>query len=79
MAGYACLIISENLQAIASEKPDFDLDSTLEWIDAHEDGYFLRDTSSVFDCKYLDKDVFFEMYDFVDKDRGELFRRVARI
>ena len=79
MKAYACRIARENLPAIASEKPDFDLAETLAWLDEHETGYFLRDASSPFDCAYLDSVVFLEMYVFDVKDDDELFRRVWKI
>lgn len=79
MAGYACRVVSENFQAIASEKPDFDLEELLEWIAVHDSGYFLRDSSSPFDCQFIQTDVFHELYIFTDDDPNGLYRRVVKV
>jgi hypothetical protein len=79
VVAYACRITKENFGAIASEKPDFDEEYTLRWLDDHGTGYFLRDPSSALDCQYFDDDVFFEIYIFQSKDEGELFRRCIKI
>lgn len=79
MAGYACRITPANFQAIASEKPDFDLEEVKEWLEAHGEGYFLRDASSVFDCKYIEPSVLLELYIFADVDPSQIFQRVVRI
>lgn len=79
MAGYACRITRENFQAIASEKPDFDLTEITDWLQVHKSGYFVRDPASIFDCKYLHDDVFFAMYIFPDNDLDQLYRRVVKI
>jgi hypothetical protein len=79
MVAYACRIVRENFHAIASEKPDFDIDELYEWLDEHKTGYFLRDISSPFDCKYVPDDLFFQIYIFERADTGELFRRILMI
>lgn len=79
MVAYAVRIAEENMQAIVSEHPRFDKEEFLECLEGYEVGYFLRDPSSVFDCKYFDKDVFLQMYTFEKRDNNELFRTVRRI
>lgn len=79
MNAYAVLIIPGNLNAIASEKPDFDFEETMQWLEQHEVGYFLRDEESVLDCKYFEEMVFFEMYAFEEADDGSIFRRVVKL
>lgn len=79
MIAYAVQIKPENFGAIASEKPDFDLESTKKWLDFHEEGYFLRDPESALDCKYFESTVFSQMYTFSHPNSTELFKRVVRI
>lgn len=79
MEAYVCAIIPENFDVIASEKPDFDLEETRQWLRQHKEGYFLRDPSSVLDCLYFHPDVLFEMYAFYDENQDELFRKVVKI
>lgn len=69
----------ENMQVIASEKPDFDRDEFLEFLETHGGGYFLRDPDSVYDCQYFDPDIFPELYSFASPPRGELFRYVHKL
>lgn len=76
---YACRISEENFKAIASEKPDFDRDQTLEWLEHNGQGYFLRDPSTNLDCGYFVDEVFFQMYMFNEADPETLFRRVLKI
>lgn len=68
-----------NMWVIASEKPDFDKEEFINWLEEHEEGYFLRDPESVLDCQYFEPTVFLEIYTFTSPDRGELFRRVVKI
>lgn len=77
--GYACRITEKNFPAIASEKPDFDLDDLLDWLNEYRKGYFLRDPESPFDCQYLQDAEFFNMYAFCQPDYKDLFRRVLRL
>jgi hypothetical protein len=73
---YAVRIIEQNFQAIASEKPDFSLEETLDWLDKNGQGYFLRDSSSQFDCGYFVDEIFLQLYTFADADTNAVFRRV---
>lgn len=79
MPAYACRISEENLQVIASENPKFDMEEIVDWLNAHESGYFLRDEGSPFDCQYLADVVFNEIYAFERGGESELFRRVTRL
>lgn len=79
MAAYACRISKENLGAIASESPQFDRELTLQWLDEHKEGYFLRDDTSAFDCQYFETSIFLEIYMFEKGDEDALFRPVRRI
>lgn len=68
------------MQAIASERPGFDVQEFEAFIEEHGTGYFLRDPSSQFDCHYFDDVVFFEFYMFESKsDKDQLFRHVREI
>jgi hypothetical protein len=79
MVAYACRISEENFDAIASEKPDFDREQTLQWLEQNGTGYFLRDESTNLDCGYFVDDNFFQMYTFDSTDKQDLFRRVLKI
>jgi hypothetical protein len=79
VVAYACRIARENFSAIASENPNFNLEEIIEWLAQHGSGYFLRDESSVFDCRYFEDTVFFEFYIFETSDHEELFRRVVKV
>ncbi len=81
MAGlaYACQITEENMSAISSEKPGFNLEETRAWLQEHEKGYFIRDEDSRFDCNYIPEHEFLLLYSFETSDRNELFRRVLRL
>lgn len=79
MVAYACRITEQNFGVIASEKPDFNMKEIVEWIEQHETGFFIRDPASIFDCKYMHDDVFFEFYKFADTDKDRLFRLLFEI
>lgn len=77
---YACRISEENFKAIASEKPDFDREETLEWLERNGQGYFLRDPGNQnLDCGYFVDEVFQQIYIFDEADTQALFRRVLRV
>ena len=78
-AAYAVRIKEQNFQAIASEKPDFNLEETIQWLEDNGQGYFLRDPESKNDCKYLVDEVFTQLYAFGDGDFKAVFRRVHRL
>lgn len=78
MTAYACKIHRENFDIIASEKPDFDREFTERWLDEHEQGYFIRDPSSPFDCQFMQIDVFNELYVFDEGTPGEVFRVIYK-
>lgn len=80
MVAYAVPITLENMGAIASEKPDFNREEFLSWIEDHGTGFFVRDPGTVFDCEYFDPKVFLEIYIFEKRsDANELFRQISRI
>lgn len=79
MVAVACRISEENFGAIASEKPDFDLEKTKEWLEQNGQGYFLRDPESPLDCGYFVDEVFFQLYIFESGDQSALFRHVLRL
>lgn len=74
----ACRIHPENFSVIASKKPDFDLEFTKRWLDEHEQGYFIRDSSSPFDRQYMEASVFFEMYRVVGGTNEDIFRPIEK-
>lgn len=77
---YACRISEENFGAIASEKPDFDREQAIQWLEQNGQGYFLRDPDNPnLDCGYFVDEVFYQVYTFDEADTEELFRRVLRI
>lgn len=79
MAGYACRINEQNMGAIASENPNFDLDEVMVWLLKHEYGFFVRDEGSAFDCQYITDEIFHTLYSFESPDDGDIFRRVLRL
>lgn len=77
---YACRITMENMQVIASEfGPGWSREEAVDWLLKHEEGWFLRDESSVLDKKFFVSEVFFTMYFFVSGDATSLFRRVEQV
>ena len=64
--------------AIASEKPDFDIDEMTKWLTHHEQGYFIRDEGSPFDCKFMTDFVFHEIYDVESYVSDPIFFRIKR-
>lgn len=79
MIAYAIEVSVENKQAIVSEHPKFDSQEFDWWLEEHCDGYFIRDSSSVFDCHYIDKDLFSQMYIFTHPNSGDLFKRIVKL
>lgn len=75
---WACKITRANRMAIASENPKFDLVEFEKWLSEHEVGFFVRDPSSVFDCRYFSDVTFNEMYIFARGDEDALFRRIIK-
>lgn len=80
MADYAwaCKINRENQAAIISEHPKFDLDEFEKWLRDHKDGYFVRDPSSPFDCRYFSELTFYEFYLFMPGNQDALFRQIIK-
>jgi hypothetical protein len=76
---FAVRITEENFQAIASEKPNFNLEETLQWLEDHGQGYFLRHPGTSFDCEYFVDEVFTQLYAFAAADTSAIFRRVHRL
>ena len=81
MQAYAVAITEDNIRnAIRSEAGrDFDLDIALAWLEEHENGWFLRDEGSIFDCQFFMPEVFEELYAFVSYKDNETFKKVTRI
>jgi|KBSMisStandDraft_5_1062788.scaffolds.fasta_scaffold2185290_1 hypothetical protein len=79
MPAYAVRISPENFGAICSEKPDFNQEEALKWLEQHKQGYFVRDDESSLDCQYFEDTSFFAVYTFADKDPRALFRRIMRL
>lgn len=76
---YAVKLTNENLSAILSEAGRrVDRSKVEEWMQAHGEGYFLRDESSVLNGSLFTPLAFFRMYEFCDPDEGALFRRVEK-
>lgn len=76
---YAVRITERNFQAIASEKPNFNKEETLQWLEDNGHGYFLRDANSQFDCQYFVDEIFSQLYTFADVDTNAVFRRVHKL
>lgn len=79
MVAYAIRIEEKNFKAIASENPKFNMEATLEWLEQHGQGFFLRDPESTFDCGYFVDEIFSQMYLFESADTSTMFRRVLKI
>lgn len=73
MQAYACHITEENFCAIASEKPDFNLEVLISWIADHGNGYFVRHEESPWDCAYMPEIVFDAIYTFENFEHNDLF------
>ena len=76
---YACRLSERNFGAIASEKPGFDMEDTIAWLNEHGEGYFVRDEDSPWDCNYLSDVVFHEIYAFEYDDKEAIFRPIRRM
>jgi len=78
---YAIKITPENLRGVIRSEAgrDFDLEMALQWLEEHEEGWFLRDEGSPLDCQFFVPMVFFEMYVFTSHDESSLFRNVVKI
>lgn len=76
---YAVRLNEDNYQAIASEKPGFDLEETRQWVEEHGGGFFVRDEGSrAFDCQYMVDLVFYEIYAFDGFDETDMFHKLIR-
>jgi hypothetical protein len=77
---WAARLNEDNYQAIASEKPAFDLDSTRVWVEQHGGGFFVRDPDNrKYDCQYLTDEVFHQIYAFENFDPNSVFHKLVRI
>lgn len=76
---YAAELSEKNYQAIASEKPGFDLDEARAWVEEHQGGFFVRDEGSPFDCEYIAPIVFYEMYRFDGFNENVIFHKIVRV
>lgn len=79
-SAYAVRLNEDNYQAIASEKPDFDLDETRAWVERNGGGFFVRDaTSKQYDCTYLTDGAFHQVYAFETFNSKDVFHKLMRL
>lgn len=74
---YACRITPDNFGVISSENPKFNLDEIKKFLEDQGDGYFIRDETSPWDCKYMPMLVFQQIYLFQRYDADELFHPIV--
>jgi hypothetical protein len=81
MVAHAIAITEENVRGVIQSEagPSFDLEKALQWLEEHEEGWFLRDPSSPLDCEFFMPEVFNQMYIFLSMDQSSLIRRVEEI
>lgn len=80
LQAYAVRLNEDNYQAIASEKPGFDLEETRLWAEDHGGGFFIRDEETpAFDCKYMSDVVFHEIYKFERFSPNDVFHKIVLI
>ena len=82
MQAYAVAVTEANIRtAIRSEAGrGFNLELALQWLEEHEDGWFIRDEGSTFDCMMFRPEVFEELYMFSDIDNNDaVFRKIVKI
>lgn len=81
MIAYAVAITEENIRGIIRSEagPAFNLDWSLDWLDENEEGWFLRDAESTFDCQFFRPEVFGEYYSFVEYDEKSVLQEVVKI
>lgn len=79
---YAAYITEENFGAIASEKPGFDANEALKFLNEHGGvGFFIRDEEmKAYDCRYMSATTFHQIYAFDNLvfDENAIFHRVVR-
>ena len=75
---YAIRVTPSNFGAISSENPYFNLEELHEWLDAHGDGYFIRDEDhEPFDNVYMDMTIFEEIYRFEGYRPDQMFHPIT--
>jgi len=81
MQAYAIAITEENLNGVIHSEAgwSYNLEAALQWLEEHEEGWFLRDPGSAFDCAFFESEVFGQIYTFLHSDAGSLIRPVIRI
>lgn len=77
---FVVAITEENLRRVIRSEagPSFDLDIAMAWLEEHQEGWFLRDEGSPFDCQFFMPEVLKELYSFTNNDQNSLFRHVIR-
>lgn len=74
---YACKITEENFGALRSEKPDFDADETIIWLEENGPGWFIRDENNKqWDCVYMAQIIFSQIYLFETFEPTDIFHRI---
>lgn len=78
---YAVAVTDENIRGVILSEagPGFNVELALKWLEEHEEGWFLRDKESSFDCLFFVPEVFSEIYTFTSADDHSLFRHVIRV
>lgn len=81
VAAYAIYITEENLRGVILSEagPNYDLELSLQWLEEHSEGWFLRDDMSPLDCQFFVPEVFFETYRFTNNDEAQLIRHVREL
>ena len=81
MPAYAIAITEDNIRGvIASEAgPNFDFITALQWLKEYEEGWFVRDEETAFDCKFFEPTIFLQIYAFTSNDDNDLIRNIIRI
>ena len=73
-------LTKENLSAVLSEAGrHVNRDKVEKWLEAHGEGYFLRDESSALNGSLFTPLAFAQIYKFKFEDDGALFREVEKI
>lgn len=77
---WAVAITEDNLRGVIRSEagPNFNLELALDWLKEYEEGWFLRDEESPFDCQFFTSEIFEEIYQFASPDNNSLFRRVVQ-
>lgn len=76
-ASYAIEISERNVPAIVSEAgPHLTRQMVLGWLEVYDEGYFVRDPGSPWDCDMFEESVFHDFFRFRYSDDSVLFREI---